>query len=455
MAKKISDVSNVEKLTTKAKKTPAKSVKKVSKSDAVKDAEPKVTKKIMKTSSVNVVATPTPIEKTKKKTASTVTAKVKATKALAKEAKEKVVKSVKATAVKKTVAMKTDTSVSKATAAKAEVSATKTTKKVAATKVKKATTNKTKATETEAEVKVKKTLVKAAAAKKTTVKKATTATKKTTTTKKSSATKTTTTAKKRTSKKSVAMEVEAEVIVESPKSEVEINAKSATDVWESYHKPEKVGLPPPPEPPQVPDNYGDTRVVLLARDPEWMYCYWEISDEKRNELGLSDFITSNRLVLKIYRIEFRNNKPLTPQFAFEIPVPEYAKEWYVRVTKTGGVWCAELCVYNRNNNKYETITKSNIMETPRNDMSPDDTVLWMHVDDETFDQLLASGVDDGILENDDFEKYSKIDREGLINESRMYTIKLLHGSEESLLRVPMTSINALSSLDLVSINKGK
>ena len=38
----------------------------------------------------------------------------------------------------------------------------------------------------------------------------------------------------------------------------------------------KVYPPPPTSIPELPDGYGDNRIVLMVRDPLWLFAYWEI-----------------------------------------------------------------------------------------------------------------------------------------------------------------------------------
>ena len=36
---------------------------------------------------------------------------------------------------------------------------------------------------------------------------------------------------------------------------------------------------------ELPQGYNDNRIVLMVRDPYWIYTYWEISGEKAIEAG--------------------------------------------------------------------------------------------------------------------------------------------------------------------------
>ncbi|HVN67357.1 MAG TPA: DUF4912 domain-containing protein, partial [Candidatus Sulfotelmatobacter sp.] len=34
---------------------------------------------------------------------------------------------------------------------------------------------------------------------------------------------------------------------------------------------------------EFPAGYGDNRIVLMVRDPYWLYTYWEVNDQRRQE----------------------------------------------------------------------------------------------------------------------------------------------------------------------------
>ncbi|MBI5307473.1 MAG: DUF4912 domain-containing protein [Planctomycetes bacterium] len=42
--------------------------------------------------------------------------------------------------------------------------------------------------------------------------------------------------------------------------------------------------PPPPSVPELPDGYGDNRIVLMVRDPLWLFTYWEIRKDVLNSV---------------------------------------------------------------------------------------------------------------------------------------------------------------------------
>jgi len=55
----------------------------------------------------------------------------------------------------------------------------------------------------------------------------------------------------------------------------------------------------------LPQNYGDTKAVLLIRDPFWFYAYWEVNEqsfqEVRQQLGHGLFEESQK-TLRVYDV---------------------------------------------------------------------------------------------------------------------------------------------------------
>jgi len=50
--------------------------------------------------------------------------------------------------------------------------------------------------------------------------------------------------------------------------------------------PPEMPAPTVQQPRELPKEYGETKIVLLVRDPEWVFAYWEINDEIRFRHGL-------------------------------------------------------------------------------------------------------------------------------------------------------------------------
>lgn len=80
--------------------------------------------------------------------------------------------------------------------------------------------------------------------------------------------------------------------------------------------------------PDLPDGYGDSRIVLMPRDPQWAYAYWDVPVEARNELRQQG---GQQLALRLYDVTDIDISMQAPHSLLEYPCDEMAREWYLPV----------------------------------------------------------------------------------------------------------------------------
>ncbi|MEH2320181.1 DUF4912 domain-containing protein [Nostoc sp.] len=78
----------------------------------------------------------------------------------------------------------------------------------------------------------------------------------------------------------------------------------------------------------LPSGYGDSRIVLLPRDPQWAYTYWDVPNEHKQELRRQG---GQQLALRIYDVTEINIEYQSPHSIQEYPADELAREWYLPV----------------------------------------------------------------------------------------------------------------------------
>ena len=57
--------------------------------------------------------------------------------------------------------------------------------------------------------------------------------------------------------------------------------------------------------PELPSGYGDSRIVLMPRDPQWAYAYWDIPNDHKEELRRQG---GQQLALRIYDVTDRSEE---------------------------------------------------------------------------------------------------------------------------------------------------
>ncbi|WP_373478833.1 DUF4912 domain-containing protein [Geminocystis sp.] len=77
---------------------------------------------------------------------------------------------------------------------------------------------------------------------------------------------------------------------------------------------------------ELPDGYGASRIVLMPRDPQWAYTYWDISNEKKEELRRQG---GQQLALRLYDVTDIDLNHQNPHNIQEYLCDELAREWYL------------------------------------------------------------------------------------------------------------------------------
>jgi len=79
---------------------------------------------------------------------------------------------------------------------------------------------------------------------------------------------------------------------------------------------------------ELPEGYGDSRIVLLPRDPKWAYAYWDISNEHKDELRHQG---GQRLALRLYDVTDIDQTYQTPHSMQQLDCDEMARSWYLEI----------------------------------------------------------------------------------------------------------------------------
>jgi uncharacterized protein len=77
-----------------------------------------------------------------------------------------------------------------------------------------------------------------------------------------------------------------------------------------------------------PEGYGESRIVLMPRDPQWAYAYWDIPNAHRSELRSQG---GQQLAVRIYDVSDINIEHQVPHSVQEYPCDEMAREWYLPI----------------------------------------------------------------------------------------------------------------------------
>ena len=113
-----------------------------------------------------------------------------------------------------------------------------------------------------------------------------------------------------------------------------------------------------------PESYGQNRIRLLVRDPEWIFAYWDVKPESLEELAKS----LGERALALSRLTLRVVDPVSGGSS-DILLPPGARWWYVRTDAARRTYRAELGV-TLPSGQFRRLAESNTVVTPRVGPSP-------------------------------------------------------------------------------------
>lgn len=112
--------------------------------------------------------------------------------------------------------------------------------------------------------------------------------------------------------------------------------------------------------PELPGQYSEPKLVLMPKDPEYMFCYWELTPTLIGEKEKEKLPSGNyRETLKI---NWESKSLFEPNFTF-IPVFFWARKWYFGVPQVGQRYQVELG-WLSDSGHFISIIRSNLSELP-------------------------------------------------------------------------------------------
>jgi len=114
-----------------------------------------------------------------------------------------------------------------------------------------------------------------------------------------------------------------------------------------------------------PESYGQNRIRLLVRDPEWIFAYWDVKPESLEELAKK----LGERALALSRLTLRVVDPVSGGSS-DILLPAGARWWYVRTDSARRTYRAELGV-TLPSGEFRRLAESNTVVTPRVGPSPE------------------------------------------------------------------------------------
>ncbi|MDD4957043.1 MAG: DUF4912 domain-containing protein [Candidatus Omnitrophica bacterium] len=147
----------------------------------------------------------------------------------------------------------------------------------------------------------------------------------------------------------------------------------------------------------IPQGYGDNKIVLMVRDPWTLHTYWEIRNDVEESVKnkiRSMGRTPARLVLRVYDVtDTGEDRPVNVVYDFDLSGS--ANSWYVNSCAAGRKWMVAIGLI-CSSGEFFTLARSNVVKTPNNRMSDIIDEEWMCPEDLYYRMYaIAGGFDVG------------------------------------------------------------
>lgn len=145
-----------------------------------------------------------------------------------------------------------------------------------------------------------------------------------------------------------------------------------------------IEFPPEVEPeyvPELPIGYGDNKIVIMARDPEWIFAYWDVDDNFLNSLrqtygaGWDQSLPTLR-VYDVTGVDYFDG--FNANSYYDVIINDFARSWYLKAGLPDRVYCVDLG-RTLDDGTFVVISRSNFTFTPRNSISDRADPEWMMV----------------------------------------------------------------------------
>ena len=118
---------------------------------------------------------------------------------------------------------------------------------------------------------------------------------------------------------------------------------------------------------ELPESYGTGKLLLVARDPHWLYTHWDLAPEKQQHYNAQS--ADHHLVVRL------QPGTLAGHTSSEIHVHPESRSWFIQVDRAATQYSAELGYYPANR-QWVTVATSAPVVTPPDAVSADKTLRF-------------------------------------------------------------------------------
>ncbi len=144
-------------------------------------------------------------------------------------------------------------------------------------------------------------------------------------------------------------------------------------------------------PQELPERYGEDKIVLQIRDPWWVHTYWEIQPASVESIKqkFGEAFNGAKSILRVYDVSYIVFDGTNAHKFFDIEIPVDARNWYIDLGGPGRSWCVDLG-FRLADGRFIMLARSNVVVMPLDGPSWQTDEEWL-IPDELFARLYHLG----------------------------------------------------------------
>ncbi len=118
---------------------------------------------------------------------------------------------------------------------------------------------------------------------------------------------------------------------------------------------------------ELPRSYGQDSLVLLPRDPRWLFAYWELREETVRRARVASAM--GKPMLRVYDVTDIHFTGFNAHRQVDVDVKLETTNWYINVPEGGRLYLAEVGFLAKDG-RFTPMARSNTIGVPPDSLSP-------------------------------------------------------------------------------------
>jgi hypothetical protein len=143
-------------------------------------------------------------------------------------------------------------------------------------------------------------------------------------------------------------------------------------------------------PNSLPTGYTKDRIVTMVRDPYWLHTYWELSHQsiQRAEAALGQDWHTAKPILRVFDVSANDTTSTSEAVVKDIDIHGGCQNWYIEVQQPSRSYRVDVG-YVSKRGQFFVIARSNVVTTPKANVSDSLDENWSDIDTKQADHIFA------------------------------------------------------------------